>query len=431
MIGMLLSATLLTASAVPSPLSVEEAVSLAKRHAPSLHAAQAQVEGADASSRQALAAMLPLGTASLNYSRATANFVARPGALPSSLGSATSVSTLDGYDFWSGNVTASVTLWDFGQGFHSYQAARRSADGQRSTLGATALELERQVRVAFFSAQAGEALVQVTESALESAQTHLRQAEAAVRIGTRPDIDVAQAKSLAASQKVALLKAKNDAMLLKAALLRTMGLEAAPVFTLAASQVEPVEAESEPIEALVESSVKARPDIAALDAQIAAQELRVKSAWGAFFPTLGVQAQGTLQSRTLESVTPNLSVAATLSWRGFEASATFAQHDAAQAQLRQLLAQRDDVKQGVRLAIEQSYFTVQMASEAVGAAREAKVAAEEQLRLAEGRYQAGAGSIIELSDAQAQAAVARGQVVQAELDLSSARVNLNAALGRW
>jgi outer membrane protein len=58
------------------------------------------------------------------------------------------------------------------------------------------------------------------------------------------------------------------------------------------------------------------------------------------------------------------------------------------------------------------------------------VNAREQLRLAEGRYSSGVGSIIELGDAQIAATSAAAQVVQADFNLATARAQLLTALGR-
>ncbi|HEX4477487.1 MAG TPA: TolC family protein, partial [Polyangiaceae bacterium] len=84
----------------------------------------------------------------------------------------------------------------------------------------------------------------------------------------------------------------------------------------------------------------------------------------------------------------------------------------------------------VRLEVEQGLLDVQSAKVVISAAREALTNAKEQLRLAEGRYESGVGSIIELGDAQVAAANAAAQDVQAEYSLASARAELLSALGR-
>ncbi len=53
-----------------------------------------------------------------------------------------------------------------------------------------------------------------------------------------------------------------------------------------------------------------------------------------------------------------------------------------------------------------------------------------RLKLAEGRYEAGVGSAIELGDAQVALTHAGAQRVQAQFNLSTARAQLLAALGR-
>ncbi len=82
------------------------------------------------------------------------------------------------------------------------------------------------------------------------------------------------------------------------------------------------------------------------------------------------------------------------------------------------------------MALEQALLGVRAARSSVQAATEAEANAREQLRLAEGRYQAGAGSIIELGDAQVAATSAAATEVQARFDLATARARLLLALGR-
>ena len=84
----------------------------------------------------------------------------------------------------------------------------------------------------------------------------------------------------------------------------------------------------------------------------------------------------------------------------------------------------------VRFDVEQAQATLLGNRESVVAAQDAVDNAREQLRLAEGRYQAGVGTIIELSDAQVQLTNAAAQLVQAQYNLSTARARLLAALGR-
>jgi outer membrane protein len=93
-------------------------------------------------------------------------------------------------------------------------------------------------------------------------------------------------------------------------------------------------------------------------------------------------------------------------------------------------AQRDALRQQVRLEVERAQLSVHAARESVTAADEALLNARERLRLAEGRYRAGVGNIIELSDAQLSATNAAVQRVQAAYDLATARTELARSLGQ-
>ena len=93
-------------------------------------------------------------------------------------------------------------------------------------------------------------------------------------------------------------------------------------------------------------------------------------------------------------------------------------------------AQADTVRQQVRLDVEQARLAVRAAKAALDAAGDALVNAQELLRLAEGRYETGVGSIIELGDAQVALTAAAQQKVQAEYTVATARAQLIRAIGR-
>ena len=80
--------------------------------------------------------------------------------------------------------------------------------------------------------------------------------------------------------------------------------------------------------------------------------------------------------------------------------------------------------------MEQAQLAVRAAKEGMVASEEAVTAAGERLRLAEGRYETGVGSAIELGDAQLGFSAGEAQKVEAAYNLASARAQLLVALGR-
>src|SRR5206468_6089336 len=96
----------------------------------------------------------------------------------------------------------------------------------------------------------------------------------------------------------------------------------------------------------------------------------------------------------------------------------------ARGQVQQAQAQLETQRQQVRLDVEQARLGIRAARGAIAAAEDALVNTRDRLRLAEGRYATGVGSIIELGDAQLAATSAAAQKVQAEYQLSTARAQL-------
>jgi outer membrane protein len=167
-----------------------------------------------------------------------------------------------------------------------------------------------------------------------------------------------------------------------------------------------------------------------LERQVESQRLAVKGAEGGYGPSLAANASASEAGVDLTALTWNFGVGATLQWQLFGGGITRATVRAAAAAEAQARAQLAQEKLQVRLELTQALLNVQAARISVNTAKEVEDNARERLRLAEGRYQAGAGSIIELQDAQVAATTASGQVVQAEFTLSLARASLRRALGK-
>ena len=70
------------------------------------------------------------------------------------------------------------------------------------------------------------------------------------------------------------------------------------------------------------------------------------------------------------------------------------------------------------------------AREAIGVSERARAQARENLELAEGRYQAGVGNVIELIDAQVQRASAEAEYVRSLYAFQTAVAELERAIGQ-
>jgi outer membrane protein len=331
--------------------------------------------------------------------------------------------------FYSAGLTLSQTLVD-AQQIQSARAAGASAEALRATQRASELDVVGNARTAFFAARAARDLVGVARETLGNQEAHLRQVQAFVEIGTRPEIDLAKARSDRATAQVQLIRASNDDANARAQLAQAMGLERAEPLEVSDDALPPVSGEDGALDPLIAEALAARPELASFARQRRSDELSREAARAGYLPTLSAQTGLSDAGQALDQTAWNWTATVTLGWNLFGGGITRARVREAEANLDSLSAQEEAFRTSVRLDVDRSQRAVLAARAALDAAGEALTNAREQLRLAEGRYQAGAGSIIELGDAQVAATTAGAQRVQAEYDLASARARLLRALAR-
>ncbi len=426
MIAALAAALLLAAGpGAGTVLTLDEAVKLARQGQPALRQARAATAVAEARAGEAFAGFLPRLDASLGYQRGSSN-------QPASAFSPSRKDSWSSSESWKAAATASMTVWDSGATMGRYQAASATATAQQAAGRATLAQVLLNVRTAFFAARARKDLVIVAEETLANQVAHLKQTEGFVSVGTRPQIDLAQARTDRANAEVSRIGAVANYQTAKAQLNQAMGIEATTGFDVADDQLPAVEGEDSTIEQLVGEALEARPEVASLQAQLRAQEWAVTAVRGGWWPSLGVSAGLTdigpeLAGKTL---TWNWSAGATLGWNLFQGGMTRSLVREAEAGLENLRAQLASLRLQVRLELEQARFAVSSARAKLVATEEALTNARERLRLAQGRYDAGSGSALEQADAQLQVTLASAQKVSAQYDLSSARAQLLESLGR-
>ena len=409
-------------------LAQAERAALAQQ--PQMLVARAATGAAEAQADAARAPLLPqvIGTAS--YTRETGNFAPRPGAIPGGNGQAPTTSLSTTYDFWSFGLSATQLIYDFGQTYGKYHAASSTAEAQRLGEQVTRLQVVYSVRHAYFTARAAKELVGVARETVDNQQKHLTQVQGFVEVGTQPEVALAQQKAAVANAQVQLITAQNNYETSKAQLNQAAGIAGGTDYEVDNEAVPPVEDEDQPLEALVAKAVAARPELAQIAKQRVAQEQTISATKGGYGPTLSAGAGASMVGVALDGLVPNWNVGLVLAWPFYQGGLTRAQVRVAEAGLENVDAQRSLEVLQVRLDVDTARLAVRAAKATISASDEALASAREQLHLAEQRYATGVGNIIELNDAQVVYTNAAAQSVQARYNLSSARAQLLAALGR-
>jgi outer membrane protein len=415
-------------------LTLSEALQTAQKDQPTVHQAHANSDAAKARVGEARAPLLPQIFGSATYSRLTHN--PTPGAL-ATIGAGTTGMTMttpptwDTIDRWNFSITAQQTLWDSSGQLARWRQNAAFAEGVEATERATRLTVALNVRTFYFAARANKALVVVARDTLANQQKHLDQVSGFVKVGTQPEIALAQQRTAVANAQVQVINAENNYEVAKAQLNQAIGLERDTNYDVEDESTPAIDGEDQSTDPLLAEALKARPDYLSLEKQVEAQRLAIWAAKTAYGPNLAASTNFSDGGQQLANLGWNWTFNLTLNWQLFSGGLTWYTVKEQKANLEGIEAQRDLLRQQVRLGVEQARLAVRAAKAALGAAAEAEANAKEQLRLAEGRYQAGVGSIIELGDAQVAATTAAAQKVQADYNVSTARAQLLNALGRF
>jgi outer membrane protein len=392
---------------------------------------------ADARVVEARAALLPQVVLSANYHLATANRTIRIGT-SAALAALRPPPNASLWDYLTAGLTATQLLTDFGQSTEALRAARLLADSAALDARAARQAVLLDVRLAFFAARARRELVAVAREDVDNQRRHLAEVEGFVTVRMRPPIDLVQARAGVGAAELRLIAAENDYALARADLDRAMGGGPSVAgYDVTSEELPPVDGERAPGDALAAEAAAGRPDLASARRQVEAEDRALASARGAYAPALHLAlgatdagpmfTPGPFEARNLRW---NYSAALVLSWPLFEGRRTVGRVREAEAMVGQAVARGALVDLGIRVEVERARRGVAAAQAAIAVAETTLENARQRLRLAEGRYQAGAAAALEVSDAQLMYVTSAADQVRARYDLSTARAQLLHALGR-
>jgi outer membrane protein len=425
-------------------LTLGEAVKTAMEQNPALLSSRENLNAAGYKANQLLAGYLPQASAVASYSRATYNYVSRAGSVnPSALagmlaglgggaaGAGSSIlpkDPMESADFYSAGVSVNQLLYDFGRTGGAYEASKAEQDASGHDLESTVNGVQLTVTQAFFGVLAAQELLQAATQAQRQMAKHLELAQAQVAAGARPLIDVTRARVDLANANLTLVRATNQLAIAKSSLNAAMGVERSVAFRVEkpASAAAP---EMFSLEEAVRIGFENRPEYRARKSRVASQRDLVGVARAGFFPSLGANGNFVYAGKEVNDLSYNWTAGASLSWSFFSGFATVNAVDEAQARTRSLEASLQSLALAVRNEVETAFLAYREAQQKTEPTQAGLAAAKETLELAEGRYQSGAGNIVEVTDAQSSFTQAQVSAIAAEYDIEVARARLLYAMG--
>jgi TolC family type I secretion outer membrane protein len=328
-------------------------------------------------------------------------------------------------------LNLSWTLFDFGARGGRIRSARRLLDAAAATANSAVQQTVLNVVQSYYGVVAADANLIAAKTNETAYARSLEVARRRREGGIVTLADVLQAETAFDQAVLARVQADAAAQSAHGTLAVAIGSPANQPLTLDA---EPVPAEVPALTArmadLMAEAARQRPDLAAAQARRDAAKADVTVARAAGWPSISVSAGRNFvetpgvpnQNYSVVGVTVTVPI-----FTGF--NTTYGVHQA-KAALEAREANAEQIRLAVSLDVWNGYYALDSAGQQLQATAALIKSAEANEQVAQGRYETGVGTIVDVLTAEAAAVLARQQRIGAERGWQVARAQLALALGR-
>jgi outer membrane protein len=408
------------ATATPETLTLAQAETTALANQPRMLAAQLRAQASGERIRQARAGFQP----TVNFN-ATGVQVADTGTATAA-GNITTSSISDRFAY-GGNLAQLVT--DFGRTSALVGSARSNAEAQSDLATLTRAQVRLNVREAFYRVLGAEAVLRAAQAAQANRQLISRQLSALAQSQLRSTLDVNFADVLESQAELAVVQARSTVAQQRAHLATAMGLQQ-PV-AAALSDVAPLSAALPPApDDLLQQARSQRADLSAAEAEQNAAQQFATSEKKLSYPTLDVLAAAgeiPFHDHTLHD--DYAAAGFNLNIPVFNGGLFAARRDEANLEARARTRDVQQLQLEVSEQVRDAWYQADEAYQSLDVTARLVAQSKEALRLAQDRYNAGLGSIVELNEAQLNETSAEIQAADANYTYLSRRAQLDFAAG--
>ncbi|WP_213805248.1 TolC family protein [Granulicella sp. dw_53] len=425
-LGLLLSsgtgvgqAPLSSTAPVGSTLTLAQAESIAMANQPRLLAAQLRSRASTQRIREARSALLP--TVAFN---ATGVRVADTGA--STAAGAVTTSAISDRFAYGANLVQMVT--DFGRTSALINTQGSLADARKDEETLTGAQIRLNVRRAYFQVMGAEAVLRAAREAQANRQLISQQVGALAQSQLRSTLDVNFANVLESEAELAVVRAESIVHQQRAHLASAMG-ETQPITAALVEEALPAalppDAKSFMAQALVQrADLSAAISLGHAAQSFAAAEKRLS------YPTLNVigsAGQIPYHDHTLQD--NYAAIGFNLNIPVFNGGLFTARRTEAELEAQARAKDVEEAKLEVNEQVSDKWYQADEVYRSLSVSARLVAQSREALRLAQARYEAGLGSIVELNEAQLSETSAEITAAGANYDYLTRRAELDYAAG--
>ncbi len=337
---------------------------------------------------------------------------------------------------WNIQFGASQLIYDGGAVVSGIRAATAAENSAFFTLRATIDNIIAQVKINFFQVVLNRALIVAQEQSVALLQQQLKDQQNRFEAGTVPRFNVLQAEVALANAKPPLIQAENAYRISLYQLVRLLGMNypkgspsEVPFNVTGQLAYTPRKIDTDQS---IRVAIARNPALKAQRQNILSQAANVNVQMAGYLPTVnanvGYQFTNNLNTTDLSSTVEDWFFGATGSWAIWDGLATAGRVKSARAQLEQAAISYDNSIRQVILDVQQAISNLQQARETIDSQTASVVQAAEALRLAQERLDAGAGTQLDVLNAQVQLLQSQTTVLQARFDYIQATAQYDQAL---
>lgn len=401
-------------------LNLDRCIDIALLKQPSIIASYYTVEANRSRVGEARSNYYPQISASGGYSRI------KPIASGASGPNGFSSGAAGSFDEYTSSLSLSQNIYDFGKTASQVKIQKLNLDSTRSDLDTNKNQIVLNVKQAYYSTLQAARNKAVAEESVNQYRQHLDQARGFFEVGTKPRYDVITAEVNLSNAKLNLITADNTLKIAQVNLNIAMGVPDAPAYsiedTLAYNKYKITLSDA------LSRAMADRPDIKSLVLRRQAAEENVSFAKTGYYPALTGAAAYNWEG-TGFPLDKGWNVGVAVSIPIFNGFLTKHQVGEAEANVSVARANEDSIRQSVVLDVQQSYLNLKQYEDSIATAALAVKQATENLDIANGRYAAGVGNPIEVTDAQVTYSNAKLVYIQALTNYNIAHSALLKAMG--
>jgi len=318
-------------------------------------------------------------------------------------------------------------LYSGGQLKSAIEASKYLAESQEWKKKATLNDLEYEVKSAYYDCLLTQGLVRVAEESIRTFERHLADAQQMLDVGLVSNFEVLRAKTELGARQSDRVAAQNALRLALTNLRRILNIP----------QDAPVALKGEPafkslpsgLAESIEIASGVRPELVALDRAILAAQKNVRGVKGQYLPKAGATVDWNNYDNAGSYQPDGWTFGVGVEWDIYTGGRRKSQVSEAQAQLRSLEHQKQQVARLVEFDVRQAYIRMEDAKAKSISEKGTVELGREGLRLAQLRFQEGVGTQVETLDAELALTSAEVALLRALREYVVARAALEKSLG--